>query len=92
MATGSFNIKMASSQESDLSEYALDKMEVEARLKSTKRSSNGDSAVFSKWQDKREIRTDMESVTENTLADHLRKFYAEVKTANGKATGICTAI
>ena len=27
----------------------------------------------------------MESVAENTLADHLRKSYTEVKTSNGKA-------
>ena len=53
---------------------------------------------FFKCQDKRGIRIDMESVAENTLADHLRKFYAEVKTANGKAltsssmTGIRAAI
>ena len=27
----------------------------------------------------------MESVAEDTLADHMRKFNADVKTANGKA-------
>ena len=35
MATGLFTIEMTSNQESDLSENALDSMEVEARLMST---------------------------------------------------------
>ena len=68
---------------SDMSDNEIDALVNEVTPASTKRSTVWGAKVFQKWQEKRRIEIDLKTVSEENLASHLKKFYAEVKKTNG---------
>ena len=64
---------------SDMSDNEIDALVNEVTPASTKRSTVWGTKVFQKWQEKRHIEIDLKTVSEENLASHLKKYYAEVK-------------
>ena len=96
----SFNMEIfdsGSSQNSDLGQEQLNNMEESAKAYTTKRATKWGLNRFEEWQAKRTISFDWKTVSSKKLNDILRKFYAEVKTKQGRTlspsalTGITAA-
>ena len=87
-----------SSQNSDLGQEQLNNMEESAKADNTKRATKWGLNRFEEWQTQRAISFDWKTVSSKELNDILRKFYAEVKTKQGRTlspsalTGIRAAV
>ena len=87
-----------SSQNSDLGQEDLDKLEAKCQAENTKRATSWGIKKFEKWCDKRKLKVDFNCVTPVELNELLRKFYAEVISEKGQPltpstlTGIGAAI
>ena len=87
-----------SSQNSDLCQEQLNNKEESAKVDNTKRATKWGLNRFEEWQAKRAIFFDWKTVSSKELKDILRKFYAEVKTKQGRKrspsalTGIRAAV
>ena len=102
MEEGVPNFQLFSSQNSDLDNEQLDKIEQKAQAKNTKRATEWGVKKSEKWCEKRKITVDLKTVSlslsATDLSEILRKFFAEVKTEKGQAltpsalTGIRAAI
>ena len=73
-----------SSQNSDLGQEQLNNMEESAKADNTKRATKWGLNRFEEWKAKRTISFDWKTVSSKELNDTLRKFYAEVKTKQGR--------
>ena len=73
-----------SSQNSDLGQEDLDKLEAKGQAENTKRATSWGIKKFEKWFDKRKLKVDFNCVTPVELNELLRKFYAEVKSEKGQ--------
>lgn len=98
---GNFDVQfdeLAQSQSSDLSEGQLDALVTESKPATTQRCTDWGLRKFSKWSEKRNIKTDFATVSPDELNNTLRKFYAELKSDKGMAltpsalTGIRAAL
>ena len=73
-----------SSQNFDHGQKQLNNMEENAKADNTKRATKWGLNRFEEWQAKRRISFDWKTVSSTELNDILRKFYAEVKTKQGR--------
>ena len=64
---------------SDLDSSQLDELEVSTQPEATKKITKWGVKTFSSWCEKRKISVDFGTVSVSSLAETLRKFYAEVK-------------
>lgn len=78
------NNDTAEQNASDLSDNEINALVDEVTPSTTKRSTVWGAKVFQKWQEKRQIEVDLNTVSAEDLAAHLKKFYAEVKKKNGE--------
>ena len=74
-----------SSQTSAIDEEEMTRMEDSAVPESTSKSTKAGVKKFKDWLRKREIEVNFHSITAAELTPILRRFYAEVKKADGKA-------
>ena len=79
---------IGSSQNSDLGQEQLNSMEESAKADNTKRATKWVLNRFEEWQAKRRISFDWRTVSSKELNDILRKFYAEVKTKQGRTLSL----
>ena len=73
------NNDTAEQNASDLSDNEINALVDEVTPSTTKRSTVWGAKVFQKWQEKRQIEVDLNTISAEDLAVHLKKFYAEVK-------------
>ena len=73
-----------SSQNSDLGQEDLDKLEPKGQVENTKKATSCGIKKFKKWCNKRKLKVDFNCVTPVELNELLQKFYAEFKSEKGQ--------
>ncbi|XP_052281887.1 uncharacterized protein LOC127879223 [Dreissena polymorpha] len=68
----------------EMFEEEIYRLDESVKCKSTKQSTKWAIKKFEDWLQKRNFNVDLESVSDDELAQILRKFYAEVRTNDGK--------